>query len=314
MSTTAAAKPKPTKSTAPATKKHTTPATPPAPVVGQKVSLGPLKASVAKQLPVEGERRRCNCDCRPDLRRRRTGQLPGAGRHERGLAAPVASLPERLTSAIAIAIPAEQAVYIIGGERGTTPSARIFRIDLSTHKVTEVGKFVEPIAESAVVQQSNSAYIIGGWTGHKYATAILYFTAPDQVSLVARLPVGLRAPAAALLNGKIYIAGGRSKSGTTRTIYVFDPTTHTIKRIGELPQALDDATLVASGSQLYLLGGKTAKDEELSSVVRIDPATGRATTVGKMPRPLAGATAVPFGNEVLIVDGAGKTVYRLKRS
>ena len=34
----------------------------------------------------------------------------------RGRAVRIASLPERLTSAIAIAIPAKQAVYIIGGE------------------------------------------------------------------------------------------------------------------------------------------------------------------------------------------------------
>ena len=154
--------------------------------------IGLLPASVSKQLPVEASGVAATATAAQIF------VIGGHGSYQvlAGSSAAslhrVASLPMRLTSPIAIAIPARQAVYVIGGERGTTPTSRIFRIDLSTHKVTEVGRFVEPLAESAVVQQSNAAYIIGGWTGHKYATAILYFTAPARVSLVARLPVGLR--------------------------------------------------------------------------------------------------------------------------
>ena len=83
------------------------------------------------------------------------------------------------------------------------------------------------------------------------------------------------------------------------------------RRLGQLPQPVEQAVLVPSGTSLYLLGGKTANGKASTAVVRIDPATGNPTDVGKTTVQLVGAAAVSAGSRSLVVDAPSGTVYRV---
>ena len=226
-----------------------------------------------------------------------------------GKLAPVAKLPQRLAAVQAFSLGGT--VYSIGGEQGNTPTDQIFRIDLRSRRAVLVGTFDEPLAESGVAVRGSSAYLAGGWTGTKYATAILKFTPPHGIALIGRLPVGLRSPAAALLGPTLYLAGGRTAHGLSREIYAVDLATGKVSVFGKLREGLEQSVLVAATSGLFVLGGKTAAGKAVPSVIRIDPVTGYATTVGTMAKPFSGAAAVPAGERTIVVVAPAGTVYRV---
>ncbi len=224
-----------------------------------------------------------------------------------GKLAAVAKLPQRLAAVQAFSLGGT--VYSLGGEHGNTPTDRIFRIDLSSGRALPAGSFDEPLAEAGVAVGGKSAYLAGGWTGTKYATAILKFTPPNKVVLIGRLPVGLRSPAVALLGQTLYVAGGRTAQGLSRAVYAVALATGKVSLFGRLPQALEQSVLVAATSGLYVLGGEAADGKAVSSVIRVDPVTGYATAVGTMSRPFAGAAAVPTGERTIVVVAPAGSVY-----
>jgi hypothetical protein len=227
-----------------------------------------------------------------------------------GKLVPVALLSRPRASAQAFALGGN--LYILGGEQGGKPADDVLRIDLGTGRGRTVSRFVEPLAEAGVVTRGKSVYLTGGWTGDKYATAILKYTPPTTESLVARLPEGTRSPAVALLGHTLYVAGGRTEHGLSDRAYAIDLASGTVTTLPALPRPVTGALLVGSGSDLYLLGGTGPGGKPSSAVVRIDPGTGRSDPVGRMPKPLVGAAAVPAGTRTVVVDPASGAVYRIE--
>jgi hypothetical protein len=203
-------------------------------------------------------------------------------------------------------------LYVLGGEQGAKPSDDVLRIDLATGHGRTVSRFVEPLAEAGVVTRGKAAYLVGGWTGVKYATGILKFTPPSSVSLVARLPEGVRSPGVVLVGHTLYVAGGRTESGLSKKAYAVDLNAGSVTTLPSLPHPVAGALLVSSGSSLYLLGGTGAGSKPSAAVVRIDPATGRSRPAGRMPKPIEGGAAVPAGTRTIVVDPASGAVYRIE--
>jgi hypothetical protein len=201
--------------------------------------------------------------------------------------------------------------YVLGGERGGTPTAAILRLDLAGRRVVPAGAFDEPLAESGLATRAAGVFLVGGWTGARYATAVLRFTPPSTIVLITRLPTGVRAPAVALLRHTLYVAGGRTAGGVSRQLYAIDLDTGTLTTLDALPRPVEQAVLVVSGTRLYLVGGRGADGRRLATVFSVDPATGQARPAGRLPAPLAGATAVAFGGRTLVVDPPTGRVYRV---
>ena len=270
---------------------------------------GPLGATPYGTLPVVGERAGAAVIGRTLVVVGGTGSNEILAGPLGGKLASVAKLPQRLAAVQAFALGGT--VYSLGGEQGNTPTDRIFRIDLGSGRVVPAGTFDEPLAESGVAVSGKSAFLAGGWTGTKYATAILKFTPPSGIALVGRLPVGLRSAAAALLGSTLYVAGGRTEQGLSREVYAVDLATGKVSVFGRLPQPLEQSVLVVATSGLFVLGGKTAAGKAVRSVIRVDPVTGYATTAGTMTKPFSGAAAVPAGERTIVVVGPAGTVYRV---
>jgi hypothetical protein len=292
----------------------TTPA--PTPTVKMQQSWGPLSATVLTRLPA-GTRGSSAVASGKQIvvigGRASTAVLAGAPRA--GLRN-VATLPSARIAATAYV--QHGTVYLLGGEDDSGATDQVLRINLATHSVSVAGRFQEPLAGAASVQVGSHIYVVGGWTGSKYASAVLRFQPSEAVQqhktlLITRLPVALRSAAVAYLDNHLYVAGGRTATGLSREIYAVDLGNATVKIVGHIPQAVENATFVTIAGKLVLLGGRGANGAS-STVTAFDPATGVAATVGHMPQPLGAGRSVVLGGRVYVVDPVSRAVYLLGRN
>ena len=162
---------------------------------------------------------------------------------------------------------------------------------------------------SSVDRRASFDTLVGGYTGTRFATAVLEVGAAGSTTTVARLPQGLRYAGVAALGTTIFVAGGVTTGGEVATITAIDTRSGSVRSIGRLPAALAHAPLVASGSSLYLIGGVTASGRSVDSILRIDGSSGAVTLAGRLPAPVADAAAVSLGASVVVLGGGGRAVY-----
>ncbi len=78
------------------------------------------------------------------------------------------------------------------------------------------------------------AFLVGGYKGRAWATAIQRFVPGHTPSVAGRLPAGLRYAGVTAFRRSIYIVGGVTTGGTSSAILSFDPSRATLKRIGSI--------------------------------------------------------------------------------
>jgi hypothetical protein len=270
---------------------------------------GPLAVKVEGSFPAGGDRAGAALAANTLVVAGGTGSSRVLAGPDSGTLVRVGALPGPRTAPIVFAL--GDTVYVIGGEAATTPTDAIFQLDTKTNKLVSAGTFEEPIAEAGVAARGGSAYLVGGWTGTQYATAVLKFTPPSTVVLVGRLPVGVRSAAVVLLRNTLYVAGGRTVAGLSRRVFAIDIGSGAVTSLGQLPEAVSQAVLIEHGTKLYLLGGVDAAGDPVHKVISIDPATGRPAAAGRMVHDLPGAAAPPTATGALVVDPPSGKVFRV---
>jgi len=197
-----------------------------------------------------------------------------------------------------------RSVELFGGGQAIS-SDGLVRIDPTTGKARTAGHLDEPLSDLGAVRIAKAVYLVGGYTGSRYASAVLRVHPTGSTSVVARLPAGLRYAGVAVLGGTIYVAGGLRTGGETGEVDAVDPRTGAVRRVATLPTPVAHAPLVTIGGALYLVGGTDTAGQALATILRIDPATGRVTIAGHLPMPLADAAAVSLGATGIILGGGG---------
>ena len=221
----------------------------------------------------------------PPTRLRAVGQLP-VPTHDAALAA------------------AHGTAYLLGGGEATSSDA-VVQINPRTGVAHAAGTLGEPLSDLGATTTGDSVYIAGGYTGTRYATAVLRLRPGHRPALVARLPTGLRYAGVAALNGTIYIAGGMATAGTSDAVFAVDPRRGTVRRIATLPSPIAHAPLAALRGNLYLIGGENIAGVPSARILRIDVTAGTVAVAGRLPTALADAAAVGDGRRIVLLGGAG---------
>jgi hypothetical protein len=199
-----------------------------------------------------------------------------------------------------------RSVYLFGGgEQVSSPD--IVRVNPATGRAAHAGSIGEPLSDLGAVSIGGAAYLVGGYTGSKFATAILRYRPGHTPTLLARLPVGLRYAGVAALGSRIYVAGGLTTAGASDAVYAVGVRTKTVTQVATLPTPVAHAPLVAVGDRLYLVGGVDSSGRNRSSILAIDPAAGTVAAAGSLPAPLADAAAVAIGGKAYVVGGSGSS-------
>ncbi len=169
------------------------------------------------------------------------------------------------------------------------------------------GQLPQPRSDLAVASiisggshPSTTLYIVGGYDGTNYLPTVLTTSDGTHFGDVAKLPVPVRYPATTSLDGKIYAIGGQTGgTGTavtaTDAIQQIDPSTHSAKLVGKLPQPLYGAAAFVIDNHLYVAGGQTADGQTLTQLYEIDSSTFKVSDAGLLPQAVAFAGFATIG-------------------
>ena len=146
---------------------------------------------------------------------------------------------------------------------------------------TEVGTLVTPVRYPAVAALDGKVYAFGGKTrtpdGNDSQTADIQRIDPatGEVTLVGQFPEPTGHMVAAVLDGTIYVMGGRTGTGTSLTdssaIWRFDPATGSVTPAGTLPKPVTDSTVAVVDGSAWLIGGER-DGTPIDDVVVVRPA------------------------------------------
>lgn len=176
-----------------------------------------------------------------------------------------------------------------------------------------IGHLPEARSDLAAFTLNNTAYIIGGYDGTTLPTAVLATTDGVTLTKVGDLNPGVRYPAVAAADGRIYVFGGKTASGQTDAIQMCDPATHTITTIGHFPAPIGHAVAFTLGGTIYVAGGRVSNASSdsgnniSSQVWSFDPAGATVTPAGTLPYGVADTGAATIGPNAYIVGGENQS-------
>jgi hypothetical protein len=193
-------------------------------------------------------------------------------------------------------------LFVFGGGSATSTST-VQSFDMSTGRGQVVGSLPTPLSDLVSTTVGKAVYLVGGFDGRVPRREIYRTFDGRRFTVAGHLPIGLRYPAVASVDGKIVIAGGVSARGTSSAVYVFDPSNHRMTRLGDLPGPVAHAAVFSSRGDVYVLGGVDATGAVVGSITEIDPRTRRILRIrGEFVVRDGGVVQLP--SAALVIGGA----------
>jgi outer membrane protein assembly factor BamB len=186
-----------------------------------------------------------------------------------------------------------------------------------------------PRSDGAAVTIGRTTYLVGGYDGANPTPEVLATTDGRTYHSVANLPVPVRYPAVAAVDGAIYAFGGQgigAAHGPVATIQRVDPQKRSAAVVGQLPVPLEGAAAATVGGEIYLAGGDTSSapsttpgvgTTQLSppppasagglfttgAILAFTPATGAIAAAGQLQVPASHAGITVLGSTAWLVGG-----------
>jgi hypothetical protein len=188
-----------------------------------------------------------------------------------------------------------------GGDRGA------FR-DIQEYKGVEnaavagqlpVGRFGH-----AAIVAGGRVVIVGGSDGAADQTEVLASADGVNFTVIANLPIGVRFPAVASANNKVYVFGGEVNGNPINNAYSIDLLSGAVAETTKLERPLSHASAFEINGGIFLAGGRT--DNGLTDFIwRFDPSASKPTYLfaGTLPRAISDAAAVTVGKKVYLAGG-----------
>jgi N-acetylneuraminic acid mutarotase len=160
-------------------------------------------------------------------------------------------------------------------------------------------------AAHAVVSTPAAIYALAG-TGAS-GTPVLTVERFDGKRWTAEttLPgAGLNAPAAVVLDGRIYLIGGFNTTTNVPTdlVQVYDPATHSWSEAAPLPAPRGGHAAAVLDGKIHVIGGGNSRSTLADHSV-YDPATNRWSSLAPLPRSEGSPAAVVAGGKLFALGG-----------
>ncbi len=216
-------------------------------------------------------------------------------------------LPTPVRSGAAVRI--GSTAYLLGGVGALAGGAAILRLPSdASASATQVAALPHAVSDSTAASLDAAAYLFGGFTGQQPTPTIFAWQPGGAPHPTAHLPSRLLYAAAASVGGRLIIAGGIVNGAPTRAILRFDPRTHRVTTIGQLPLPVSRAVAGVIGGQVFVVGGRVnGPTGQTRAIYRIDPDTGVAAFAGSLPVPLSDAAIASTGDKMIVAGGLNRT-------
>ena len=223
-------------------------------------------------------------------------------------------------------------IYGIGGFSGAIPRwrahATVFVYDAQANRWSPGPALPQARAEGVVATVKGKIYYIGGRVPASPDAAHINEhtdTARSEVldlgsrrwERIADAPSARNSAAAAVIDGKVYVVGGRQMvtqpDGRQRpvnvaTLEVYDPATGRWETRAAMPQAQGGLAAAAFEGKLYVFGGEqfVPTSKVFADAWVYDPGTDRWSALPPMPTPRHGHGAAVVGNRIFLMGGGEK--------
>ncbi|GIW42706.1 MAG: hypothetical protein KatS3mg076_3283 [Candidatus Binatia bacterium] len=208
-------------------------------------------------------------------------------------------------------------LHSVGGlDPGFRPIADVYRWRPGAAGWEELPPLPVPQGAQAVAVAGGRIHSIGG-TAEVLSSTVhqIYDPTGGTWSTGAPLPRGRNHLGAAVLDGKIYVVGGRFDGGgllNSNELDRYDPETDTWEVLAPMPTARSGIAVASVEGKLVVLGGEVDPESPrgvFGEVELYDPETGRWTSLDPMPVPRHGIGAASVGGLVYVPGGADQAGF-----
>jgi N-acetylneuraminic acid mutarotase len=206
-------------------------------------------------------------------------------------------------------------IYVIGGYPGTRVYVDTVQVyDSATDSWSYTTPVPQPLHHTVAASAGGRLYVIGGEIS---ATGLanqgifinnLYEYDPSTATWTekAPMPTARSGGTAGVIDGKIYVAGGRPPGGADFAVY--DPATDQWTVLPNLPTQRNHLASGVIGGNLYVVGGRFGGGvgSEMTDIVEIyDPATNTWTRGTPLLEPRAGLNGITVRGCLYTFGGEG---------
>lgn len=199
-------------------------------------------------------------------------------------------------------------IYVAGGfsADGPTTSA-VERYDIGRRRWARVPPMPVGLNHPVAVAHRGNLYVSGGFAGERSlseATRVLlrYNPRRRRWKRLPPAPTPRAAHAAAVIRGRLYVAGGANDSGSLRSLEIYDFARRRWSRGPDFAgPARNHTTGVASGGRFYVLAGRNAQN--YTTAERYDPRRRRWESLPDMRTARGGIASVRLRDGRIVVFG-----------
>jgi N-acetylneuraminic acid mutarotase len=165
-----------------------------------------------------------------------------------------------------------------------------------------------PLEESAAAAGGGKLYVMGGFDAVGRSLSTVYVFDGTAWSSGPGLPLGVDHPAAATLDGHVYLSGGHSGNSDSARVFRLDGASWT--ELAPMAHARGGHTLVSAGGRLYAIGGNTAAGNVAQTEV-YDPQSGHWSELPAMPAARNHVAGFSFAADVCAAGGRAPNTARV---
>jgi N-acetylneuraminic acid mutarotase len=190
-------------------------------------------------------------------------------------------------------------LYLLGGYPASRQTARTVQVyDIASDRWQLGPLLPQPNNHGMAASVNGKVYLIGGQTSdvsdQGYVNTVYELTpGADAWVTKAPMPTARGAGVAVVLDGKIYVAGGRPPRGNDFAVY--DPATDSWEVLPNLPVQRNHLTAAAINGRIHVVGGRLGHglSPQMTTAHEVfDPETGTWTTAASMLRARSGMNGV----------------------
>ena len=199
-------------------------------------------------------------------------------------------------------------IYVVGGFRADGQALRaVERYDIRRRRWQRVRPMPIPLNHAVAVTYRDKLYVSGGYESNQSLAG------PSRVLLrfnprtrrwrrLPPAPTPRAAHAAAVIRGRLYVAGGANDSGSLRSMEIYDFARRRWSAGPDFPgPARNHTTGIASGGRFYVLAGRDAENH--TTAERYDPRRRTWEPLPDMRTPRGGIASVRLPDGRIVVFG-----------